>query len=323
MADTREQVAALNGAIRDRLVADGTVDDRRGVVTDAGERLGVGDRVMTRRNDRDLGVANRDTWTITGIDSDGTLTLYNRNAPGGTLFPVPATQLRAPTRGARLRHHRPRRPRRDHPHRPPAPRRAHLRRRGLRRDDPRPRGQRGPPGRRRPRRGPTTLGGDLRPRPGRPRARSRRHAARPRTSNATHPIAPSRPRWRTCVSPGAAELDPSQVLSLAARAASTSWPNTANLPPPGPPSCNAHIEDLRDQLTTVADQVRFRLHEPAIRSLPLGRVEQEHADWLQHIRQAEQGAQAGWETTDGPRPSRGRPPYGYPGSPERGRGVSR
>ena len=30
---------------------------------------------MTRRNDRDLAVANRDTWTITGIDHDGTLTL--------------------------------------------------------------------------------------------------------------------------------------------------------------------------------------------------------------------------------------------------------
>ena len=54
MADTREQVAALNGAIRDRLVAAGYVGDRRGVVTGAGERLSVGDRVMTRRNDRDL-----------------------------------------------------------------------------------------------------------------------------------------------------------------------------------------------------------------------------------------------------------------------------
>ena len=31
----------------------------------AGERIGVGDRVATRRNDRDLGVANRDTWTVT------------------------------------------------------------------------------------------------------------------------------------------------------------------------------------------------------------------------------------------------------------------
>ena len=80
MADTREQVAALNGAIRDRLVAAGNVDDRRGVVTGAGERLGVGDRVMTRRNDRVLGVANRDTWTITGIDHDGILTLHNRRS---------------------------------------------------------------------------------------------------------------------------------------------------------------------------------------------------------------------------------------------------
>ena len=89
MADTRDQVAALNGAIRDRLVAAGYVDDRLGVVTDAGERLGVGDRVMTRRNDRDLAVANRDTWTITGIDHDGTLTLHNRDAGVGKSRSLP------------------------------------------------------------------------------------------------------------------------------------------------------------------------------------------------------------------------------------------
>ena len=116
MADTREQVAALNGAIRDRLVAAGYVDDRRGVVTGAGERLGVGDRVMTRRNDRDLAVANRDTWTITGIDPDGTLTVQRRRS---RRVPVPPSRLRARACGARLRHHRPRRPGRDHPHRPP------------------------------------------------------------------------------------------------------------------------------------------------------------------------------------------------------------
>ena len=78
MADTREQVTALNGAIRDRLVEAGRVDDTRVVVTAAGERLGVGDRVVTRRNSRDLGVANRDTWTITSIDEDGTLTIHRR-----------------------------------------------------------------------------------------------------------------------------------------------------------------------------------------------------------------------------------------------------
>lgn len=74
MADSREQVAALNGAIRDRLVAEGFVDDRRVVVNESGERLGVGDRVATRRNDWQLGIANRQLWNITGI-CDETLTL--------------------------------------------------------------------------------------------------------------------------------------------------------------------------------------------------------------------------------------------------------
>ncbi|MCF6746355.1 TrwC relaxase [Blastococcus sp. KM273128] len=70
---TREQAAALNAAIRDRLVTDGRVDDRRVVVTSAGERIGVGDRIATRRNDRNLQVANRDVWTVTGVDRDGGL----------------------------------------------------------------------------------------------------------------------------------------------------------------------------------------------------------------------------------------------------------
>ncbi len=78
MADTREQTTALNGAIRDRLVAAGHVDDTRVTVTHAGERLGIGDRVATRRNDRDLGVANRDTWTISTIGDDGSLALQGR-----------------------------------------------------------------------------------------------------------------------------------------------------------------------------------------------------------------------------------------------------
>jgi len=78
MADTRERVAALNGAIRDRLVACGYVEDHRALVTASGERLGVGDRVSTRLNQRALGVANRDTWTIAAVAADGTLTLQGR-----------------------------------------------------------------------------------------------------------------------------------------------------------------------------------------------------------------------------------------------------
>lgn len=66
MADNHDQVTALNAMVRDRLVADGVVDDSRVVINEAGERLGIGDRVATRRNDWKLGVANRQTWTITG-----------------------------------------------------------------------------------------------------------------------------------------------------------------------------------------------------------------------------------------------------------------
>jgi len=76
MADTREQVAALNAAIRDRLVTAGLVQDDRVVVNETGERLSVGDRVATRRNDWQLGVANRQAWTITDL-SDEALTLRN------------------------------------------------------------------------------------------------------------------------------------------------------------------------------------------------------------------------------------------------------
>src|SRR5262249_31145715 len=35
------------------------------VVTGAGERIGPGDRIATRRNDTDTDVANRETWTVT------------------------------------------------------------------------------------------------------------------------------------------------------------------------------------------------------------------------------------------------------------------
>ncbi|WP_369832006.1 MobF family relaxase [Blastococcus sp. TF02A-26] len=73
VADTREQVNELNAAIRHRLVADGRVDDARAVTTRAGQRIGAGDRIATRRNDRDLEVANRDTWTVTAVGRRGGL----------------------------------------------------------------------------------------------------------------------------------------------------------------------------------------------------------------------------------------------------------
>jgi hypothetical protein len=47
--------------------------------------IGIGDRVATRRNDRDLGVANRDTWTVTAVGADGSVKLRGR--PGDRTLP--------------------------------------------------------------------------------------------------------------------------------------------------------------------------------------------------------------------------------------------
>ncbi len=81
IADTREQVGLLNAAIRDeRRTSKGAEDpgETSTLTTSAGEQLSPGDRVATRRNDRDLGVANRDTWTVTGVGDDGSLLIRGR-----------------------------------------------------------------------------------------------------------------------------------------------------------------------------------------------------------------------------------------------------
>ncbi|WP_221934850.1 MobF family relaxase [Georgenia yuyongxinii] len=76
IADAREQVAELNAAIRHHMQRDARV--RREITTAGGDRIGVGDRVATRRNDPGLQVVNRQTWTVTGIGKDGSLLLHGR-----------------------------------------------------------------------------------------------------------------------------------------------------------------------------------------------------------------------------------------------------
>ncbi len=80
IADTRDQVSALNAAIRDQRHSAGTTPEEQAgePVTLRGERIGLGDRVATRRNNRDLAVANRDTWTVAGIGEDGSLLVVGR-----------------------------------------------------------------------------------------------------------------------------------------------------------------------------------------------------------------------------------------------------
>jgi exodeoxyribonuclease V alpha subunit len=95
VVDTREQVAEPGAAIRDRLVTEGRVDDTRTVTTRAGQRIGAGDRIATRRNDRTLGVANRDTWTVTAVGPNGELVV----TPSGTV-PAGVTPGVTPTGAA-------------------------------------------------------------------------------------------------------------------------------------------------------------------------------------------------------------------------------
>ena len=79
VADSREQVAALNAAIRDRRLDDNRPTDQRVVTTAAGEQIGVGDRIATRHNNRDLNVANRDCWTVVALDDRGCLHIRGLN----------------------------------------------------------------------------------------------------------------------------------------------------------------------------------------------------------------------------------------------------
>ena len=91
VADTREQVAALNAAIGEHRLAsqrDGQGDAaREAITTSAGERVGVGDTITTRRNDRTLGVANRETWTVTGLADDASLTVIREGRTSATAGP--------------------------------------------------------------------------------------------------------------------------------------------------------------------------------------------------------------------------------------------
>ena len=82
VADTREQVGRINTTAHRFRAVTGHVSDA--VVTAAGDQIGVGDRIATRRNDHDADVANRETWTVIGADARG---LTVRGDAGTRLLP--------------------------------------------------------------------------------------------------------------------------------------------------------------------------------------------------------------------------------------------
>ncbi|MDP9117967.1 MAG: relaxase domain-containing protein, partial [Actinomycetota bacterium] len=99
VVDTREQARELNATIHalhhtrthpDDHDVDHNVDhdvdrdtnghEKRAVLcTRSGELIGVGDVVATRRNDRGFDVANRDSWTVTGVNPDGSILVSGAN----------------------------------------------------------------------------------------------------------------------------------------------------------------------------------------------------------------------------------------------------
>jgi exodeoxyribonuclease V alpha subunit len=76
---TNADAAELNQAARALRVEAGQVDDSAVVTGIDGDRIGAGDRVVTRRNDHSAGVANREAWTVRAVHPDGSLSLQAKD----------------------------------------------------------------------------------------------------------------------------------------------------------------------------------------------------------------------------------------------------
>ena len=95
IAETRENVTALNIRARADLILDGTLKPGPEITLSDGSAAGVGDTIITRRNDRRLRnrhgwVRNGQTWTITAVRDDGLVTIRPPGARLGNSIVVPA-----------------------------------------------------------------------------------------------------------------------------------------------------------------------------------------------------------------------------------------
>ena len=94
VASTNDHVDAINHAVQVARVAAGHLNPDIAAQIAGGERAHVGDVVATRRNDRTLitsagePVHNRETWTVTAIGSDGSLTVTREQGHGTVTLPA-------------------------------------------------------------------------------------------------------------------------------------------------------------------------------------------------------------------------------------------
>ena len=84
VASTNDHVDTINRAVQQARLDAGHLDPDMTTRIAGGEHAHVGDVVATRRNDRRLittggePVRNRDTWTVTAIGDDGSLTVSHQ-----------------------------------------------------------------------------------------------------------------------------------------------------------------------------------------------------------------------------------------------------
>lgn len=79
---TNDEARELNTRVREQRVRAGLVDDVRATIGSDDLSIGAGDVIQTRHNDSHLGVANRQTWTVQSVGTDGTV-WARENASGG------------------------------------------------------------------------------------------------------------------------------------------------------------------------------------------------------------------------------------------------
>jgi conjugative relaxase-like TrwC/TraI family protein len=94
VASSNDHVDTINQAVQAARVAGGQLSGVGVVAIGRGELACVGDVVATRRNDRRLltssgePVRNRDTWSVTGIAGDGSMTVCHRGGHGVVTLPA-------------------------------------------------------------------------------------------------------------------------------------------------------------------------------------------------------------------------------------------
>ncbi|WP_422936626.1 MobF family relaxase [Sinomonas sp. P47F7] len=96
IAESREDVAVLNSRARADLVLDGVLRPGREVQLSDGTQAGVGDTVITRRNDRRLRngrdwARNGECWTVAAVRGDGSIAIRRagRRFGGAIVLPAP------------------------------------------------------------------------------------------------------------------------------------------------------------------------------------------------------------------------------------------